>query len=453
MISLVNCGSKQETGETPETGQSSKRELDDSVRKQISENANSTDLLTGELENKKGNWFATWDINPDKTGKNVPTELAVFQERYGGEIEWISVDYKDRYDKLATAINNGEGIDFFYAGDLDAFPRGVVKPMFQPVDDYIDFSSPLWDEMRDFNDSLMWNGKHYVVTVQFTGDVCAVIYNRKTVQEAGLDDPAELYYNDKWDWNTFEDMLDKFVDPANQRYGIDGWWFEYGLIGTIDVPVIQIKDGKLINNVGSPQMEKVQNFMYRLYTHNLVAIGSEDYGWEDKPSYIAEGKTLFYPCGLYQFYCSPDIWKKNFGEDAFFVPMPKDPDSDSYHIPLGMDAYTIVNGAGNPEGVAKYLECKRFVLYDKETRAICDAQMTADYGWTDEMVKMKDSMYNLAVANPQVDVSKGVTDDCSELLDTSLRLTTRGTPWNETYDSISAVVQKYIDDVNKGVSE
>ena len=79
--------------------------------------------------------------------------------------------------------------------------------------------------------------------------------------------------------------------------------------------------------------------------------------------------------------------------------------------------------------------------------------MYEDYGWTDEMIKMKDSMYELALANPVIDVSKGITQDCGELIDNSLRLTTRGVPWNETYDSISAVVEKYIDDVNKSSNQ
>ena len=290
-VSLTACGQKQETG----SEKKAVRELDASVREHIRKNANSTDLLTGELENKKIKWLSTWDINPDESGKNVPTELAVFQERYGGEIECIKVEYKDRYDRLSQAINGGEGIDFFYAGDLDAFPKGAIRSMFQPADDYVDFDSPLWDDVRDFNDGLEWNGKHYAVAVQVTGDYCSVIYNRKTVQEAGLPDPAELYYNNEWTWDTFEDMLDKFVDPSNQRYGIDGWWFEFGLIGTIGVPAVSLDNGVLVNNIGSPEMERVQNWMYKLYNNNFIAIGSEDYGWEDKPSYVAEGKTLFLP--------------------------------------------------------------------------------------------------------------------------------------------------------------
>lgn len=441
-MTFTACGEKDDKSDI--------KDVDPAVRKAIAENAANSELLTGELENKTIKWLSPWDINSgNNDGKSTPAFLVAFQERYGGNIEWYQCTHDERYEQLAKAINGDEGIDFFYAGDLDAFPKGAVRSMFIPADDYIDFDSPLWDDVRELNDSFIWNDGHYITATRIAGDNCGVIYNRKTILEAGLQDPAELYAKGEWNWNTFEDMLSKFVDPANQRYGIDGWWFEFGLTATSGVAAVSMEDGKLVNNLSAPALERVQNWIYGLYKNNYIAIGSEEYGWNDKPAYIGEGKTLFYPCGLYQFYKKSSDWKGTFGDDVFFVPMPKDPESDEYYIPVGMEAYAFVKGGQNPEGVAKFLECKRFVLDDVETLAIADKQMKDDYGWTDEMFDMKDSIQSLAEANPIIDLSKGVSADCGELLDNSLRLTARGTPWSETYDSISAVVDKYIEEVNQ----
>jgi hypothetical protein len=71
-----------------------------------------------------------------------------------------------------------------------------------------------------------------------------------------------------------------------------------------------------------------------------------------------------------------------------------------------------------------------------------------DYGWTQEMIDMKNSMQELSEENPVVDISKGVSKDCGDLLDNSLRLAARGVPWNETYDSIYATVDKYLEKIN-----
>ena len=440
-VSLTACGEKKNVSDV--------KDVDPAVRKAIAENVSDSELLTGGLENKTIKWLSPWDINSSNNeGKSTPAFLVAFEERYGGKIEWYQCTHDERYDQLAKAINGDEGIDFFYAGDLDAFPKGAVRQMFIPSDDYIDYDSPLWDGVRELNDSFIWNGSHYITATRIAGDNCGVIYNRKTVREAGLEDPAELYRKGEWNWNTFENMLNKFVDPANQRYGIDGWWFEFGLMATSGVTAVSMENGRLINNLPDPAMERVQNWIYNLYNNDYIAIGSEYYGWNAKPAYIGEGKTLFYPCGLYQFYMKADEWKRTFGDEVFFVPMPKDPDSDEYYIPVGMEAYAFVKGGKNPEGVARFLECKRFVLDDAETLAIADKQMKDDYGWTDEMFEMKESMQSLAEKNPVIDLSKGVSADCGELLDNSLRLTARGTPWSETYDSINAVVDKYIEEVN-----
>ena len=157
---------------------------------------------------------------------------------------------------------------------------------------------------------------------------------------------------------------------------------------------------------------------------------------------------LFYPVGLYELYKEPDQWKATYGEDAFFVPMPKDPEADNYYVPVGMEAYTFVKNGSNPEGVARFLDCKRFSIMDEDTKAVADKQFREDYGWTQEMVDMQREMQDLADENPFFDLSNGVSSNCAELLDNNLRNCARGVPWNETYDSIASAVQTYLDEVN-----
>ena len=445
-LSLVACGSGDSSSSSNPYADV---DVDSSVRDTVNQAASKSDLLEDvELENKTIKWLSDWDINPDASGKNKPTELVVFEEKYGGKIEWVQCTWANRYEKLAETINSGEGIDFFYAGNMDAFPKGAVRGMFTPVDDYIDFSSPLWEDVQEVNDSLLWAGNHYCVVVQATGDKVACIYNRKTIQEAGLTDPAELYENGEWDWNAFESMLQSFVDVDKQHYGIDGWWFEFGLMNTTGVPAVSIEDGKLVSNIGDPAMERVQNWLYELNTTGCIAIGVGDYGWTAHPEFVGEGKVLFYPCGLYSFYVKEEDWKAQYGEDAFFVPMPKDPEADDYYIPVGMESYVMVKGGQNPVGTAKFLDCKRFAILDEETKEVADKQFIEDYGWTQEMLDMKDEMQRLADENPFLDLSTGVSTDCADLLDNNLRNAARGTPWNETYDAIAATVQTYLDEIN-----
>lgn len=445
MVPLTACGDDEEESSTAQ------KDMTADTREQLKDLAMESDLFTGELENKTIKWLSDWDINSDDTGKTTPIELAIFQERYGGEVEWYQTTYGARYDNLANYINSDEGIDFFYGGNWDAFPKGAIRGMFTSYDEYIDLDSELWADVKDANDAMTWNGEHYMAVVEVTGDNCAIIYNRKTMEEYGLDDPAELFEKGEWDWDAFEEMLEKFVDTDEERYGIDSWYFEAGLSASTGVPYIGLEDGQLVNNLRNEAIEDYQNWMYSLWQSDYIALGVGDYGWESRDYYIGEGKLLFYPCGLWAL--STDDWQDTFGEDAFFVPVPQYDEADEYYIPTSVNAYLFVKGGDNPEGVAKFLDCFRFSKISEGAQEISDEQFRDDYGWSEEMIDMLNTMNEMALENPVFDFYNGVSSDLTDILDSSehgIRATSRGTSWTESVNSIYDQVQNYIDEVNEG---
>ncbi len=431
--------------------ESSFKSLDSATAEQVAQIAAEDERLTGTLENKTIKWMANWDINPDATGKNTPIELAIFQSRYGGNVKYYNVDWNTRYDSLANAINGGEGIDFFPAGDLDAFPKGALKEMFVPIDDYVDFNDPLFKDVKDVSDMFEWKGKHYVFVNDISGDYCVIIYNRDTMEENGLEDPAELFAKGEWTWDTFQKQLQQFVDVDNEQYGIDGWWYEAGLSATCGVPYIGLEDGKLVNNLKDPAIERLQNWMYELGTANYVSI--DEHGWKEMPNYIGEGKELFYPCGAWALYSEKAQWSADFGENVMFVPMPKDPNSDKYYIPCGLDGYLMVKNGQNPEGVAKFAACKRMAITNERAAEIATQQLYDDYGWTDEMVEMLHKCHEMAKENPYYDFYRAVSEDVTDLLDSNeaggIRAASKGMyQWSESLGAVNAAIDAYLDDYN-----
>lgn len=408
--------------------------------------------LTGELENKKIIWMANWDINPDDSGKEEPLELVLFKEIYGGEVEYRKVVWENRYTDLSTAIIGGDGVDFFPAGDMDAFPKGAIREMFIPVDDYIDYNSELWAGVKELNDQFLWNGKHYVIANASTGDNTIVIYNRDTIDEYGLDDPAELYKEGKWDWNAFKAMLSEFCNAAENRHGIDGYWTEAALSKTTGVPYIGLEDGKLVNNLANKSLERVQNFMLDLNKSGYV-LDKSQFSWNEQPAFLGEGKELFYPCGAWALYKEKEQWGATFGENVFFVPMPKDPEADAYYVPAGLDGYMLCRGAQNPEGVAAFAACKRFAIINEKLADIGSGQLLEVYGWTQEMVDMLDECHKLAEENPVYDFYTGVTKDMASILDSgemgirgALSL---GNNWNELVSAAYDTIDIMINEINE----
>lgn len=417
---------------------------------------NAADLLTGELENKKIKWFSFYDpFHATSSGNTKSLSLELFEEKYGGEIEYIPTTWQSRFNDLSTKIIGGEGIDFVAGGDLDSYPKGVTNSMFQSVDQYINYDSELWSGVKKLNDYFELNGKHYLITAKSTtGQV--VYYNRNTIEEMGFDDPADLLAEGKWTWDTFKSMLLEFCDADSERYGLDGWFNEKALLLTCGVPSVELKDGKLTHNFYNADIERCMSFMYDLNMNGLV-LDKALFNWGTHVEFIGEGKELFYINGLYEYEESPDLWTKKFGDigEAMFAPLPKDPKVDKYYLPAGLEAYMLCKGAQNPEGVIKFIECILVANTDESTIQIGIEKRRKDYGWTDDMIDMLYKVDALAVENPVFDIYNGCPSDMTSLIDSGevgIRAAFEGRDWATVRETLVGAVQTYIDEFNESVS-
>ncbi|MDE6598802.1 MAG: extracellular solute-binding protein, partial [Oscillospiraceae bacterium] len=306
---------------------------------------NVADTLTGELENKTIKWFSFYDpFHPTTAGNTKALSLELFEAKYDGNIEYIETTWQNRFNDLSTRIIGGDGIDFIAGGDLDSFPKGIPSGQFESYDSYIDWNDPLWAEWKELNDKFIVNGKHYIICPQSTlGQV--VVYNRGTVEAMGFDDPAELFAKGEWNWDTFKGMLLDYGDPAQDQYGLDGWFNEQPLMLTGGVPSVEFKDGKLVHNLNDPTLERVMNFMYGLNTSGLV-LDKSLFSWTEHPEFIGEGRELFYIGGMYVLESAPEVWSATFvnQEDVMFVPRPTDPDGSEYYGPAGLEGYMLCKG-------------------------------------------------------------------------------------------------------------
>lgn len=399
------------------------------------------------LENGTIRLLANFDLNP-AAGKPKGVALEMFETKCGGKVESLLCSWDDRYDKLSTMVLADDAPDMFSAGDLDIFPGNVIDGKFQSMDSYVDFDSELWAPMKHVNDMFSINGRHYVGATSTDVGV-VVIYNKKTIEENGLPDPAQLLEEDNWTWDTFYDMMTKFCSRPDEKFGIDGWEFENAFAVTSGVPYVDFKDGKLVSNLTHPSIVAVQDYMLNLKRSDLPVPKSE-YGWTVHPEKIANGKTLFYPQGAYVLF-EPDN-KAAFGdpEDVMFVPMPRCPDADAYYLPSIINGYSIPMGAKNPEGVAAYLDCEMICRDSDKVKEIERNQIFEDYGWTEEMYEMLLKTRELTDEHPVFEYFKAVNDDVYDcVLNPSKESYNAGTPWSQTSEEIRYELQTLLDTANE----
>lgn len=406
------------------------------------------DVGAEKLENPTVRFLSEWDINP-KEGQPISVALEMFQTQYGGRIVQEYVAWDDRYTKLGTMIQADDSPDMFSAGDMDVFPKGIIAGYFQPLDPYIDFSSDLWKPMSAVNEQFCADGKHYVGAYNVASD-CVMIYNKKTIIDNGLEDPAELFAQGKWDWEALWSMMTQFCNREEEKFAIDGWWFESGLSLTTGKPYIGVDNGKIIHNLNDPMIEKVQKYMLEMKENDLP-VPKAEYGWQVNPSNIKNGKTLFYPVGTYALY-PQNNYIQDLGhtiEDVMFVPMPKCPDADAYYLPARVDGFSLIKGAANPQGVAAYLTCEMASRDSEVAKEIGKRQAFEEYGWTQEQWDMLETVNDLTAEHPSFEMYNAVTQTIADYINNPMKEGyNSGASWIQTRDAIVGAVQMELDSVN-----
>ncbi len=411
------------------------------------------------LENPTVRWLATYDINP-ADGKPKMPELEMFENQYGGKIEFIQCTFDERYDRLATMLVGGSAPDMFPAQEFDTFPSRVLEGKFQAWDDYLDFNDEvLWANAsgaKKLSDYHTLKGKHYVAAVG-TYSQCVMIYNKNTIEENGLDDPVQLLEDGNWTWDTFRKMCADFHDREEGKFAYDSWYFERALLLTTGVSPVGMENGKLVNNLASPEIERAENFMYNLKKDDLPFPKAE-YDWTEHAERIGEGKTLFLPIGTWALWGDPQYSEK-FGNpgDIMFVPMPKDPDADAYYLPASMNAYALCTGAPNPEGAAAYMKCILTAGNSDVSKSITEKQYREDYGWTDEMIDMMHKVDEMTDENPVISIVGGLSGNIDkegvahDLDDALKQASFSGADWTSTRESIYDMAQADIDEFNNRI--
>lgn len=371
---------------------------------------------------KKIKWLSHWAIDETQASAvlfkqvyGIPEEGNQDYGQFANSIfEWKNVSYADRYTQLAKDVTNGDSPDIFQF-EIINFPYTACKGLFQPIDDYIDFSNELWAPNKEVMEQFKWDNKNYCAITTLNIDQ-VLWYRRSVISEAGLTDPYELVKANNWTWNTFLEMCDKFNDPEAGKYCIDGYQVPDKFVSTTGVPLIEIKDGKLTNNFYNSDIERCMTTVIdTLYKENYRYPRHELNGWNTNPAAWAKGDILFL-AGLendikdsFQGYFKRFKWEDG---DLFCVPFPKDPNSDKYYQSMKNDSFMLCGGAKNTAGFAAWNLCCMAVAYDKEGGKVSREQLKTNYlGYTDEWFDWLDEMKNSGMFTPVFDFKGGIGQD------------------------------------------
>lgn len=406
-------------------------------------------------------WLGDFDLNQTREGTRT-VAMALFEDRYGCTVNCIQTDASNRYERLAEMINSGEQVDMF-PFDVNAIPGHAAAGLFEPLDPYLSTlgydEEGLWDDMKETAEIFRYNGSHYVIPYSLK-DPLLLTYNRKIIQELGLDDPYQLYQQGAWDWNAFTDMMDTFkaASDGSARYGINGWFGAAALQSTGHT-VIEMTDSGCVNNISDPALESAG-----LMLQNIVQNGL--YNSSYRRWYPADNSTLFYAMEDWSLGTSN---VNNPEADLMVVPFPKSPDADKQYLTCGFNAKLLVKNSQHPEAVAAFIKCERIAATQEE-------YVTAAKAKALEPVPGGSGEIRSYITEEQYDAIQGIMRDCTPVYDPGFgmgvdmyteadeKLASRGTmnritedilrynvdSWGTLRDMMSAGVDRAVELVNSG---
>ena len=413
--------------------------------------------------------FFSWfdPINNYTEDQVVNTGYWTFREKYNGHVEYVECTYDTRYDELANLIMAATSPDFFPAGVSSeaTFPMYCVKNTFIPVNDYIDYTDPLWEGMAEPADAFTLAGKCFAFITDVTfRNICP--YNRRVISEWGFDDPADLYANDEWTWDVFYDMCIEFSDPEADRYALDGYAYNGALVQEASGAKFVEKnaDGQYISNLDDPILEQANQLIYDLVKNDCVYHEGTSY-WAGRDNHtdgagVKDGKCLFYITYFTSIQDTVDnisaVWGDVTQGELMFVPLPRNDRGDGeYYLASIPSGYMLIQGAKNPEGVALYAACERFKIIDPTVERIDRQQLRDKYLWTEEMLEMYDECREIILKNTYMYYNGNFIDQLNTAYNHFRDDIARGgatTTWAQLKEQYSESFEYYLEEQNNEIA-
>ena len=343
-------GGSAESGSTQESGSTSQesQEESDSQGTDDDQGSESAESQGGEtqgwsyasvetLENPNVTIGLYWDAD-----EVVQSAIDEFEAKYGGTVTVNVVGWNGGATAIQEAMATGDLFDLVYTEGNARFPGDAVDQLYQPIDQYLDYS--VCDQASA--DAFLYRGEHYVYTNSSITSPYLIVYNKTLFSEEGLEDPVSLYDKGQWTYDKYLEYMEYFTRDTDGDGEIDQWGlgprFKRQNFGFANdgMPIYEVGDGKLAVGIDSEGCMQWFDFLNKFGQIDTSCPG--DSGWLE-----TRQCAMFSEAGP-----SAGISDDYSGTDEFdFVPLPTY-DGRQATTPVWDNGYAMVNGAPNPEGAA-----------------------------------------------------------------------------------------------------
>lgn len=169
--------------------------------------------------------------------------------------------------------------DVFRMTRAYAFPKYELNNIILPLNEYIDFSNPIYNQYDQIN-GLIYPDKIYAFYICTPLAPVGVFYNKEIMGREGIPDIQELADSGQWTWETFADIAVKTTRDTDGDGIIDQWgtgadnaaslciaFMRSNLAAMVD----RTEDNRYVYNLDSPRALKALQFVSDLFHSYKVA--------------------------------------------------------------------------------------------------------------------------------------------------------------------------------------
>lgn len=429
MISLLaGCGNSGDTKDPEQTGGETETTDTDAVEATTGGDAAaettdgqnvSWDTFVVDPEAYKGKTLIIW-----KWWDMAPEDIAAktaFEEMTGATIEWVNVPWAEYGTKLVASVSSGTGPDICLFGP-EAIPTYINKNIILPLSDYVNLQSPAFTTYRPQAEKIVdyYTVNEKVYALMDSGPKSHKLYYRKDLLEnAGLEDPYDLYMNGEWTWDKWFELMEGVTQDTNGDGVFDVWGFDAWMTITQFVYTNGadfVTDG--VFSVTDPKFIEALDYYRKLRQPDYIWKPWED--GKDPQGNLIAGAVCF----DYWGYWDMPLLRESIGDNLGFVPFPKGPsatnDSADYYDSTVSDG--IAASSQNPELAGLWLEFLRLPetveLWNLKQEEVRQADIL-NYG-SDVLVDLAYKMGAQAVVDSSVsypglgDIVQAIVDDTTK---------------------------------------
>ncbi len=246
-----------------------------------------------------------------------------------------------------------------------AYPTWILNNIIVPLDEYIDYESPIIRANSYMYYSSAWGGRHWGITCIYEHAFANIMYNRALLGREGITDIIDLVEADRWTWNEFVDIAVRCTRDLNGDGITDQWgivernrasFCNQILYSNGVYPLKFDSNGNPSYNLSNASAARALQLISDL---SFVYRVCKDDNIKSVPTYTGGFGAMY----VDQYWYNPNMLKA--GVDSAIAPLPMGPDVDHYqNTEKPTDLFAILSTCEKPKEICRiFAEC--MIIWDE----------------------------------------------------------------------------------------